>query len=45
MSRAMLRRVKGDYIAQITFLLFLKMADEKGIELPKGWEWPTLRGA
>ena len=33
----------GDYIEQITFLLFLKMADEKGVELPKGCEWPKLR--
>ena len=33
----------GDYIEQITFLLFLKMADEKGIDLPKGCEWPKLR--
>jgi type I restriction enzyme M protein len=33
----------GDYIEQITYLLFLKMADEKGIELPKGCDWPKLR--
>src|ERR1700722_17845580 len=33
----------GDYIEQITFLLFLKMADEKGIALPKKCDWPTLR--
>ena len=33
----------GDYIEQITFLLFLKMADEKGVEVPKGCDWPTLR--
>src|SRR5262249_1819359 len=33
----------GDYIEQITFLLFLKMADEKAIELPKKCDWPTLR--
>jgi len=33
----------GDYIEQITFLLFLKMADEKRIELPKRCDWPTLR--
>jgi type I restriction enzyme M protein len=33
----------GDYIEQITFLLFLKMADEKGIALPKGCDWPKLR--
>jgi type I restriction enzyme M protein len=34
----------GDYIEQITFLLFLKMADEKGLELPKGCDWGALRG-
>ncbi len=33
----------GDYIEQITFLLFLKMADEKGVEIPPGCDWPTLR--
>ncbi|MFO0911494.1 MAG: class I SAM-dependent DNA methyltransferase [Pirellulales bacterium] len=33
----------GDYIEQITFLLFLKMADEKGVEVPKGCSWSTLR--
>jgi type I restriction enzyme M protein len=33
----------GDYIEQITFLLFLKMADEKGLDLPKGCDWRTLR--
>jgi type I restriction enzyme M protein len=33
----------GDYIEQITFLLFLKMADEKAIELPKKCDWPALR--
>src|SRR5262249_9495131 len=33
----------GDYIEQITFLLFLKMADERAVELPKGCDWPTLR--
>jgi type I restriction enzyme M protein len=35
----------GDYIEQITFLLFLKMADERGVELPKGCAWPELRDA
>ena len=34
----------GDYIEQITYLLFLKMADERGIDLPKGCDWPTLSG-
>lgn len=33
----------GDYIEQITYLLFLKMADEKGVEIPKGCGWPKLR--
>lgn len=33
----------GDYIEQITFLLFLKMADEKGVVIPPGCDWPTLR--
>jgi type I restriction enzyme M protein len=33
----------GDYIEQITFLLFLKMADEKAISLPEGCDWPSLR--
>jgi type I restriction enzyme M protein len=33
----------GDYIEQITYLLFLKMADEKGIAIPKECDWPTLR--
>jgi type I restriction enzyme M protein len=32
----------GDYIEQITYLLFLKMADERGVELPKGCNWPSL---
>lgn len=33
----------GDYIEQITYLLFLKMADERGIDLPKDCRWPALR--
>jgi type I restriction enzyme M protein len=32
----------GDYIEQITYLLFIKMADERGVELPKGCAWPQL---
>jgi len=32
----------GDYIEQLTYLLFLKMADERSVELPKGCDWPTL---
>ncbi len=34
----------GDYIEQLTYLLFLKMADERSIVLPKGCDWPTLIG-
>src|SRR5438876_4190316 len=34
----------GDYIEQITYLLFLKMADERAIGLPEGCDWQTLRG-
>lgn len=33
----------GDYIEQITYLLFLKMADEKGLDLPGGTDWAYLR--
>lgn len=41
----------GDYIEQITYLLFLKMADEKGIEIPqiksdnetKDGDWNSLK--
>ena len=32
----------GDYIEQLTYLLFLKMADEKGIELATNCDWQTL---
>ena len=34
----------GDYIEQITYLLFIKMADERGVELPADCDWPTLSG-
>ena len=33
----------GDYIEQITYLLFLKMANEKELSLPKGTDWGHLR--
>lgn len=33
----------GDYIEQITYLLFLKMADERGVDLPEGCDWTTLK--
>ena len=32
----------GDYIEQITYLLFIKMADERELELPKKCDWPAL---
>ena len=34
----------GDYIEQLTYLLFLKMADEKDVPIPKGCDWETLKG-
>ncbi|WP_445173795.1 N-6 DNA methylase [Microcoleus sp.] len=33
----------GDYIEQLTYLLFLKMADEKGVDVPLGCEWESLK--
>src|ERR1700733_809667 len=33
----------GDYIEQITYLLFLKMADERRAEIPKDFTWAVLR--
>ena len=33
----------GDYIEQLTYLLFLKMADERGVEIPRGFDWATLK--
>jgi type I restriction enzyme M protein len=33
----------GDYIEQITYLLFLKMANEKELSLPKGTDWVHLQ--
>lgn len=32
----------GDYIEQLTYLLFLKLADEKGVAVPKGFGWTSL---
>lgn len=29
----------GDYIEQLTYLLFLKMADERGAKVPKDCDW------
>ncbi len=33
----------GDYIEQLTYLLFLKMIEEKGAEVPPEYSWPVLR--
>jgi len=33
----------GDYIEQLTYLLFLKMADEKEAHIPKGYGWNSLK--
>jgi type I restriction enzyme M protein len=34
----------GDYIEQITYLLFLKMAEERGtVKLPAGFTWADLK--
>ena len=32
----------SDYIEQLTYLLFLKMADEKNMSVPKGYGWQSL---
>jgi type I restriction enzyme M protein len=33
----------GDYIEQLTYLLFLKLAEEKGVQLPNGCRWTDLK--
>jgi type I restriction enzyme M protein len=33
----------GDYIEQLTYLLFLKLADEKGVTVPAGCSWDDLK--
>jgi len=33
----------GDYIEQLTYLLFIKMADERAVDLPDDCDWPHLR--
>ena len=33
----------GDYIEQLTYLLFLKMADEKGVKIPDDCAWESLK--
>lgn len=32
----------SDYIEELTYLLFLKIAEERGIEIPKGCKWGDL---
>ncbi len=32
----------GDYIEQLTYLLFLKLADEKDVSVPTGYGWDSL---
>jgi type I restriction enzyme M protein len=33
----------GDYIEQITYLLFLKMSEERGIDIPEKYNWESLK--
>src|SRR5213593_2112940 len=33
----------GDYIEQLTYLLFLKMAEERGAAVPKSFDWESLK--
>jgi type I restriction enzyme M protein len=33
----------GDYIEQLTYLLFLKMAEERGAQIPEGCDWKSLK--
>jgi type I restriction enzyme M protein len=33
----------GDYVEQLTYLLFLKMVEEKGAEIPKEYSWEVLK--
>ncbi|OGW15352.1 MAG: restriction endonuclease subunit S, partial [Nitrospinae bacterium RIFCSPLOWO2_12_FULL_45_22] len=33
----------GDYIEQLTYLLFLKMIEERGVEIPPEYAWSVLR--
>ncbi|HPE09232.1 MAG TPA: class I SAM-dependent DNA methyltransferase [Bacteroidales bacterium] len=33
----------GDYIEQLTYLLFLKMADEREIDIPEKYNWKSLK--
>lgn len=33
----------GDYIEQLTYLLFLKLAEEKGVKIPQDCSWQELK--
>jgi type I restriction enzyme M protein len=33
----------GDYIEQLTYLLFMKMAEERAVEIPKKYNWNSLK--
>jgi len=33
----------GDYIEQLTYLLFLKIAEERGVVIPRGYDWESLK--
>ncbi|MGE0771366.1 MAG: type I restriction-modification system subunit M N-terminal domain-containing protein [Cyclobacteriaceae bacterium] len=33
----------GDYIEQLTYLLFLKMGEERGVPIPKKYNWNSLK--
>ena len=33
----------GDYIEQLTYLLFLKLAEEKEVAVPEGCGWSSLK--
>jgi type I restriction enzyme M protein len=33
----------GDYIEQLTYLLFLKMAEERDVQIPSKYNWANLR--
>jgi type I restriction enzyme M protein len=33
----------GDYIEQLTYLLFLKLTEERGVKIPKDYNWQSLK--
>lgn len=33
----------GDYIEQLTYMLFLKIAGERNVEIPEGYDWQSLK--